>query len=112
MAKFDFMSNLTSRKIPEISSVKEEKFRETKLNLPNIQTLHFSKNVFQILKFTVCVYEDFCIIQILREINFWETTWKFQNYLFSILGALNCVNLVNFSIHKVQKYMKVKIQSL
>ena len=32
--------------------------------------------------------------------------------IFAILGAVNFVNLENFSLPKVQKFIKIKIQSL
>ena len=53
-------------------------------------------------------FQDFTLIQILRQINFGESEAAF----FALLGALNFANLVHFSIQKVQKFLKIKIQSL
>ena len=53
---------------------------------------------------TVCKFQDFSVIQILREINFGEfRSFKTANAIFPFLGDLNFVNLVNFSLLKVQK---------
>ena len=57
----------------------------------------------------------FSVIQILREINFGECrrpkTAIFA--IFAILGAMNFIDLVNFSTSKrVQKFIQFKIQSL
>ena len=60
---------------------------------------------------TVWKFHDFSITQILREINFAESR-SAKNVIFTILGALNSVDLMNFSFQKVQKCIKVKIQSL
>ena len=61
--------------------------------------------------FTEWKFQEFSITQILREINFRECrSCKTAN--FAILGALNFVNLVNFSPKKVQKFIIIKIQSL
>ena len=56
-------------------------------------------------------FQDFSVIQILREINFRESR-SCKTAFFANLGALNFVNLVNIGIQKVQKYMKINIQSL
>ena len=51
--------------------------------------------------------QDFSVTQILREINFGESrSSKIAN--FAIFGALNFVDLVNFSLQKVQKFTKIK----
>ena len=55
-------------------------------------------------------WQDFSVTQILREINFGESRSP-KTAFFTILKALYFVNLVNFSIQKVQKYIKFKIQS-
>ena len=34
-----------------------------------------------------------------------------KNAVFAIFGALNYVNLVDFSFQKAQKFMKIKVQS-
>ena len=52
--------------------------------------------------------QDFSITQILREINFGEIR-SAKTAGFAIFGTLN---LVNYSLQKVQKFMKIKIQSL
>ena len=60
---------------------------------------------------TVWKFQDFSVIQILREINFRESrSSKITG--FAIFGALNFVNLVTVSLQKVQKFIKVKIQGL
>ena len=59
----------------------------------------------------VWTFQDFSITQILREINFGELRSS-TTAAFTILGALNFVNLVIFSLQKMQKCMKIKIQSL
>ena len=56
-------------------------------------------------------FQDFCITQILREINFWDSR-SAKTAIFALLGAVNFVNLVNISLQKVQKFIKVKIQSI
>ena len=53
----------------------------------------------------------FSITQSLHEINCWDTK-SAKIDLFAILGAVNLVNLVTFSLQKVQKFIKVQIQSL
>ena len=55
--------------------------------------------------------KNFSVIQILREINFGESKSS-KTVVFAIFGALNFVNLVDFSLQKVQKFLKIKIQSL
>ena len=49
--------------------------------------------------------------QILREINF-EDSRRSETAVFAILGAVIFINLVNCSLKKVQKYTKIRIQSL
>ena len=53
----------------------------------------------------------FSVIQILREIKFGEFE-RFENEVFAILEDLNLVKLVNTSLQKGQKFIKIKIQSL
>ena len=60
---------------------------------------------------TAWKFHDFSVIQILREINFGES-WGSKSAVFAILGALKSVNLLNFSLLKVQKLLKIWIQSL
>ena len=60
---------------------------------------------------TVWKFHDFPITQILREINFGESRSS-KTAFFAILVALNFVDLINFSPQKVQKILKIKIQSL
>ena len=45
---------------------------------------------------------DFSTSQILREINFGESSSS-RSVVFAFLGALNFVNLVKFRLQKVQK---------
>ena len=55
---------------------------------------------------TVWKFQDFSVIQILREINFGEfRSSKFA--VCAILRALNLVHLVKFSLQKVQKCLKI-----
>ena len=56
-------------------------------------------------------FQDFSVIQILREITFGDSK-SAKIAVFAILGALIFVHLVNPSLWKVQKYIKIKIQSL
>ena len=49
--------------------------------------------------------------QILREINFGDSI-SVKAAGFATLGAVNFVKLVNFNLQKVQKFTKIKIQSL
>ena len=44
--------------------------------------------------------------------SFLENKRSFKTVVFAILGALNFVTLANFRIQKVQKFMKIKIQSM
>jgi len=53
-------------------------------------------------------FEDFSVIQILPEINF----EKSRSSKTAIFGAQNFVNLVNFSLQKVQEFINIKIHSL
>jgi len=62
---------------------------------------------FWALYYTLWKCQNFSVIQILREINFVECKSS-KNAIFTILGALNFVDLVIFSIQKVQKYIKQK----
>ena len=60
---------------------------------------------------TVWIYQDFSVIQILREIKIGESRNP-KIAIFAILEALDFVSLVNFSLQKVQKLVRIKIQSL
>ena len=60
---------------------------------------------------TKCKFQDFSVAQILREDKVGESR-STKTAIFAILEALNCVDLVNFSLQKVQKIIKIKIQSL
>jgi len=55
-------------------------------------------------------FHDFSVTQILREINFGESKSS-KTIIFAIFGALRFVDLVDFSFQKMQKYIKLKIQS-
>ena len=56
-------------------------------------------------------FENFSVIQILREINIGEPRSS-KTPVFPVFEALNFVNLVNFSLQKTQKFLKIKIQGL
>ena len=56
-------------------------------------------------------FQDFPITQFLREINF-RVFRRSETAIFAILRALNFVNLLNFSLQKVAKFMKIKNQCL
>ena len=60
---------------------------------------------------TVWNFQDFCITEILREINFVNSR-SAKTAVFAILGAVDFVHLVNFSLLNVQKFIKIKILSL
>ena len=64
------------------------------------------------IKYSYIVHEYFSILrtvtQILREINFGEFR-SFKIAVFVILGAQNFVVLLNFSLQKVQKFIKIQI---
>ena len=51
------------------------------------------------------------ITQILREINFGGCR-SCKTAGLAILGDLKMINLVNFSLQKMQKFLKIKIQRL
>ena len=61
--------------------------------------------------YTVWKFQDFSVIQILREIKFGESRSS-KTAILANFGALNFVGLVKFSLQKVQKFMKYKIQRL
>jgi len=52
-------------------------------------------------------YQNFCITQILREINF-EDFRSAKTDDFAISRAVNIVLLINLSLTKVQKFIKMK----
>ena len=60
---------------------------------------------------TLWKFRDFSVIQILREINFGESR-SCKTAVNANLGALTFVTLANFSLQKVQKFMKIKIRSI
>ena len=55
--------------------------------------------------FTVWKFHDFSITQILREINFGDSR-SAESAIYTILGAVNFVLLVIFSLEKVQNVIK------
>ena len=55
-------------------------------------------------------FQDFHVIQILREIIFGEFKSS-KIAVYSILGALNFVNLAIFSLQKVQEFIKSKFRA-
>ena len=59
---------------------------------------------------TVWKFQDFSITQILREINYWDSRIA-KTDIFAILEAVNFVNLLNISLQKGPKWIKIKIQS-
>jgi len=71
----------------------------------------FGRYVFWIFQFLYHRYFRIFLSQILREINF-EECRSSKTAIFAILVPLNFVNLVNFSLLKVQKFIRLKIQSL
>jgi len=56
-------------------------------------------------------FRIFSITQILREINFWDSR-SAKPVVFAISRAVKFVDLVEFSLQKVQKITKIKIQSV
>ena len=60
---------------------------------------------------TVCKIHNFSVTQILREINFGESS-SCKTAVLPNSWALNFVNLVNISLQKVQKFIKITIHSL
>ena len=52
---------------------------------------------------TVWLFQDYPVTQILSEINFGESR-SCKTAGFVILGALKIINLVNFSLQKVQSF--------
>ena len=60
---------------------------------------------------TVWKFHDFPITQNLREIDFGGARSS-KTAVFAIVGALKMVNLVIYSLQKVPKFIKVKIQGL
>ena len=60
---------------------------------------------------TVWIFQHFSVIQNLREINFGESRSS-KTAVFAIFGALNFLDLVDFNLQKVQKFMKIKNQSV
>ena len=55
-------------------------------------------------------FQDFYVIQILREIIF-EESRSCKTTVFAILEALNFINLVNFGLQIVQKFKKAKFRA-
>ena len=54
---------------------------------------------------TVWKFQNFSVTHILREINF-GVSRSYKTAVFVIFGVLNFVDLVNFSLQKVQKFKK------
>ena len=59
---------------------------------------------------TVWKFQDFSVTQILHEINF-EEVRSSKTAIFANFGAMHFVDLVDFSLQKVQNFTKVEIQS-
>ena len=62
-------------------------------------------------KSTVWKFQDFSVTQVLREINFGEPR-SIKTAIYAVLGALNFVDLVDFSLQKMKKFIKIKVRSL
>ena len=60
--------------------------------------------------FRVWNFQDFSTLQVLCEFNF-GIFRSFKATIFAILGALNFVNLVNFSLSNEQKLIKSKFRA-
>ena len=69
----------------------------------------FRKKSFQ--TYTVWKFQDFSVIHILRGIIIGKSRSS-KTAVFAILRSWNFVNLVNFSLQKVQKCIEIKIQTL
>ena len=63
---------------------------------------------FTCYQFTVWIFQDFSVTQILREINFGEFRSS-KTAIFAIKGALNFVYLVDISLQKWKQIIKCKI---
>ena len=61
--------------------------------------------------YTVWKFHDFSVTQILLEIDFGESESS-KIAVLAILGALKIFKLVNFSLQKMQKFIKITFQSL
>ena len=61
--------------------------------------------------YTMWKFQDFSVMQILRQINFGESRSS-ESAFFAIFRALTFLILVNFSLQKVQKFIKIKIEML
>ena len=68
----------------------------------------FCSELCKLLECTVWKFQDFSVTLIFREINF-EESRSCKTAICAIFGALNFVDLVNFSLQKVQKFMKMNI---
>ena len=66
---------------------------------------------YAVTEYTVWKFQDFSITQILREINFGGSRSS-KTAVLAILGALKMSILVNFSLQKMQKFIKILILSL
>ena len=53
-------------------------------------------------------FQEFSVAKILREINFRKSRSP-KTAVFAICGALNFVDLVKFSVQKLQKFKKSKL---
>ena len=61
--------------------------------------------------YIACKCQDFCITEILREINFVNSR-SAKTAIFAILGAVNFVHGVNFSLQKLlKKSLKSKFRA-
>ena len=87
--------------------------RTSPYSVPNLNGVIFKNQTsyFWGQYYSVEIAGFFCHLHILREINFGECRSS-KNAIFAILRARSFVNLVNFTVHKVQKFIKFKIQRL
>ena len=73
-----------------------EDFRMKDKNTANSR--HFFSEV-KFVQHTVWKFQDFCITEILRQINFVDSR-SAKTAVFAILRAVNFVHLVNFNLQK------------
>ena len=112
--------------VKEIATKKEKKKNKNKAETPvSSQTSNassvksepkspgmlFMKTFLKSYLNTVWTFQEFSVIQILREICFVGFR-SYKTAVFASFGALNFVILVNISIWKVQQFIKIKFQSL
>ena len=108
----DFFSLLkSSSKSSSSSSDPLVTWIEVKYVVLDTRTSVLKKLIGLSVRGTVWKFQDFSITQILREINFGGSR-SANPAICAILGAMKLVNLGNFSLQKMQKFIKFKNQSL